>query len=421
MSGRMVSANLDEGERFYLRVLLLHVKRLTGFNYLYTVNDVLFTMFRRATLERGLIKSDDHIHACLRESSTHEMPDPLRRLFATLLIYCEPGDVQKLWDDHYESLSEDYVLHCASVERVQNMVLTDISLILQSMGKSLSDFDLPNITANVRLYAFGCREVHEDCSIVVQEEDILAQHFLNIDQKNAYDTIMRHVDVDSPGVFFIDGPGGIGKTFLYKALLATVRSRAKLIIWDEASMAKGQVVEAVDQTMQDIIGVKVPFGGKIMVLGGDFRHVLPVIRRGTQAQIVDSSLRMSPLWHIIHNMRLTINMTAQTDPWFSNFLLRVGDEVEEVIEEDYVRIPDDMTILYTDEKDTKDALINEIFPLFATNVHSSHDIVSRAILSTKNDHVDNINDLLIDRFPGDEKVYYSFDEAKDDTRNLYPL
>ncbi|GKC55967.1 ATP-dependent DNA helicase PIF1-like protein [Tanacetum coccineum] len=366
MRGRIVSANPAEGERFYLRVLLQHVKGPIGFDYLYTVDDVLYTTFRRAALEMGLIKSDDYIYACLRESSTHELPYAHRRLFATILIFCKPGDVRKLWDDHYESLSKDYSLNCASVERVQNMVLMDISTILQSMGKSLSDFDLPNITADVRPYAFGCRE------------------------KNPYDTIMRHVDADSPGVFFIDGPGGTGKTFLYKkALLANVRSRgiialatassgaaannmtggrtahsrfkmpinlttnsmcnikkqsglakllcqAKLIIRDEASMAKRQAVEAVDRTMQDITGVKLPFGGKIMVL----------------------------------------------DPWFSNFLLRVGDGVEEVIDEDYIQIPDDMTIPYTDEATSKD---------------------------------------LIDKFPGEEKVYYSFDKANDDKHNYYPL
>ncbi|GJV52661.1 ATP-dependent DNA helicase PIF1-like protein [Tanacetum coccineum] len=100
-------------------------------------------------------------------------------------------------------------------------------------------------------------------------------------------------------------------------------------------------------------------------------------------------------------MRLTINMRARTDPWFSNFLLRVGDGVEEVIDEDYVQIPDDMTIPYTDETASKDALISEIFTSFATNAHSSVDIVSRAILSAKNKHVDNINDMLIDRFPGE--------------------
>ncbi|GKB30667.1 ATP-dependent DNA helicase PIF1-like protein [Tanacetum coccineum] len=179
MRGRMVSAN-PEGEQFYLRVLLQHVKGPTGFDYLYSS-----------------------------------------------LACCT---LHFLWDDHYESLSEDYNLNCASVERVQNMVLTDISSILQSMGRSLSDFDLPNITMDVRSYAFGCRKVHEECSIVVQEEDKLARHSLNNDKKNAYDTIMRHVDADSLGVFFIYGPGGTGKTFLYKALLSIVHSRGLIAL-----------------------------------------------------------------------------------------------------------------------------------------------------------------------------------------------
>ncbi|GJY08780.1 ATP-dependent DNA helicase PIF1-like protein [Tanacetum coccineum] len=56
-----------------------------------------------------------------------------------------------------------------------------------------------------------------------------------------------------------------------------------------------------------------------------------------------------------------------------------------------------------------------------TNARSSSDIVSRAILSTKNKHVDSIDNELIDRFPSEEKVYYSFDEAEDDTHNFYPL
>ncbi|XP_076940459.1 uncharacterized protein LOC143609646 [Bidens hawaiensis] len=208
---------------------------------------------------------------------------------------------------------------------------------------------------------------------------------------------MTHVDNNVPGVFFIDGPGGTGKTFVYKALLAEIRSRglislatassgaaannmlggrtahsrfkiplkvdsnsmcglttqsgsakliraAKIIIWDEALMAKRQAIEAVDQTLQDIIGVRLPFGGKIMVMGDDFRQVLPVIKRGTRAQIVDFSLRMSPLWSVTKKMRLTINMRAVNDMWFSNFLLRVGNGTEEPIEGSFIRIPDDMTI-----------------------------------------------------------------------------
>nr|GFA84082.1 hypothetical protein [Tanacetum cinerariifolium] len=120
-------------------------------------------------------------------------------LYSNSLTLLEgPGDVPKLWNDHYETLSEDYSRHCENSERVQNMILTDISIFLRSMGKSLSDFDLPNITTNMNLESFGLREVHEEHSIVVEDEHRNARDYLNHDQK--------HADEDCPGVFFIDGP-----------------------------------------------------------------------------------------------------------------------------------------------------------------------------------------------------------------------
>jgi ATP-dependent DNA helicase PIF1 len=186
-------------------------------------------------------------------------------------------------------------------------------------------------------------------------------------------------------------------------------------------MAKRQAVEAFDRTIQDITGVRLPFGGKIMIMGGDFRQVLPVTRHGTRAQIVDSSLRMSPIWSSIKKLRLTINMRALTDPWFSDFLLRVGNGDEESFEGNFFRIPDDMAIPYTNKNDSKDALIDTIFPSLQTNGTDSNYIISRAILSTKNEHVDGINDQLIERFCGDEKVYYSFDVAEDVKNKLYPM
>ncbi|KAJ0614373.1 putative DNA helicase [Helianthus annuus] len=186
-------------------------------------------------------------------------------------------------------------------------------------------------------------------------------------------------------------------------------------------MAKRQAIEAVDRTLQDIIDVSLPFGGKIMVMGGDFRQVLPVIKRGTRAQIVDSSLRMSPLWSLTKKMRLTINMRAINDPWYSDFLLRVGDGTEESIEGSFIRIPDDMTIPCAVRENSIKELINAIFPLIQNNVDSSDYIISRAILSTRNESVDEINDQMIDIFQGEEKVYYSFDEVEDDHHNLYPI
>src|SRR6266508_5322460 len=42
------------------------------------------------------------------------------------------------------------------------------------------------------------------------------------------------------------------------------------------------------------------FGGKVFLIGGDFRQVLPVIHKGTRAQIVGAALNKSYLWHHVH-------------------------------------------------------------------------------------------------------------------------
>jgi hypothetical protein len=41
---------------------------------------------------------------------------------------------------------------------------------------------------------------------------------------------MSTIDSKPVGLFFVDGPGGIGKTSLYRALLGTVRSQNKLVV-----------------------------------------------------------------------------------------------------------------------------------------------------------------------------------------------
>ncbi|XP_024990507.1 uncharacterized protein LOC112524786 [Cynara cardunculus var. scolymus] len=230
MRGRLVHANPAEGERYYLRLLLSHISGPTCFEDLYTVNGIIHPTFHKTTLERGLIETDDNLSHCLADASLFQFPNALRRLFVTILIYCEPGDVRKLWDEHYDSLSEDYRRDYKNVEGVRNMVLTDIAVFLQSMSTNLDDFDLPSLNAAVNLESRGFHEVQEEYSIIAQDEDLNARNSLNSDQKHAFDEIMTHVDNDCPAVFFVDGPGGTGKTFLYRALLANVRSRGLIAL-----------------------------------------------------------------------------------------------------------------------------------------------------------------------------------------------
>ena len=47
---------------------------------------------------------------------------------------------------------------------------------------------------------------------------------------------------------------------------------AKIIKWDESSMAHRKGVETVDRSIQEITQLHLPFGGKIMILGGDFKQ-----------------------------------------------------------------------------------------------------------------------------------------------------
>jgi hypothetical protein len=184
------------------------------------------------------------------------------------------------------------------------------------------------------------RELTEEFNIGYEEEHLKMIETLKVEQRAGFDLIMNHVVKKVGQVFFVDGPGGTGKTYLYKALLAKVRSmnliaiatatsgiaasimpggrtaysrfkipikldnnticnftkqsgtaellrRAALIIWDEVAMTKRQAVETLDRTLQDIMGSNQPFGGKVMLFGGDFRQVLPVVVRGTRAQITN--------------------------------------------------------------------------------------------------------------------------------------
>jgi ATP-dependent DNA helicase PIF1 len=376
--GRVISAHPAEGERYFLRVLLNNVAGATSYEHLRTVDGILLPSFREAAERRGLIEEDNTLDECLTEATLFQMPSSLRRLFATILVFCEPHDVMGLWKKHYDAMSEDYSRNNPSPDLVQQMVLIDIRNMLQSMGKDIKAFPLPDIDHSYDDASHIPREIFEEASIEQNPKDVLLCDSLNTEQRSAYDEIMAAVCSKQGGLFFVDGPGGTGKTFLYRALIAKLRSQDKLvvatatsgvaasimpggrtahsrfkipltlqeggcctftkqsgtakllqqaalIIWDEASMTKRQNVEALDNSLRDIMGRShLPFGGKTVVLGGDFRQVLPVVRKGSRAQIVGASLRRLYLWESVRHLKLVRNMRAQSDPWFADYLLRIG-------------------------------------------------------------------------------------------------
>nr|KAJ0199963.1 hypothetical protein LSAT_V11C600309930 [Lactuca sativa] len=95
-------------------------------------------------------------------------------------------------------------------------------------------------------------------------------------------------------------------------------------------------------------------------------------------------------------------------------------EIRERMDESFIRIHDDMAIKYNNKANSVDALIDAIFPSLQSNKADLEFIISRVILTSKNESVDEINDQMIKRFSGEKKVYYNYDEAGDDSNNLYP-
>ncbi|WP_422482601.1 hypothetical protein, partial [Pleomorphochaeta sp. DL1XJH-081] len=81
------------------------------------------------------------------------------------------------------------------------------------------------------------------------------------------------------------------------------------------------------------------FGGKVMVFGGDFRQVLPVVPKATVYQTISASLVKSYLWHQMTKIKLSTNMRSRNNMQLSQFLLRLGNGEEPTDAEGNIRIP----------------------------------------------------------------------------------
>ena len=182
-----------------------------------------------------------------------------------------------------------------------------------------------------------------------------------------FDTILDAIKNNTPKQIFMDGRGGCGKSFLLNGVLAAVRSlepggcvalamattgiaanllllgrtfhsrlkaplspteesvfnirgqstlaelirMAKLLMIDEATMLHRYQLEALDRTLRDVLEDDRPFGGKTVVLSGDFRQCLPVVPGASRAGTVDICVNRSVLWHHFQMLRLTKNMRVR--------------------------------------------------------------------------------------------------------------
>jgi len=84
-----------------------------------------------------------------------------------------------------------------------------------------------------------------------------------------------------------------------------------LIVWDEAPMMNRLAFEAIDRHLKDICDNQNAFGGKLVLLKGDFRQILPVITHGSRESIVAAPIHRASFWNECSILHLRINMRLQ--------------------------------------------------------------------------------------------------------------
>ena len=243
MIGRVYSAHPGEGECFYLRMLLSHVTGCTCYQDIRSLPDgTVCPTYKEPARRWGLLDDDQEYDDCLTEISMHAMPSELRELFVNILLCNEPTDPLALWNKHKESLAKDFLLRARIFspqvelnERILNTALLDIDNRLETVGKSLSDFpDMPVPNKNRSSYEQP-RVIQDELDyseadqVTITEKNI---SLINTDQLAIFNCIiaaLNQPDIEQRA-FFIDGPGGTGKTFLYYTLLAKIRSQGQIAL-----------------------------------------------------------------------------------------------------------------------------------------------------------------------------------------------
>ncbi|XP_016168672.1 uncharacterized protein LOC107611233 [Arachis ipaensis] len=166
--GRIYTISPTEREKFYLRILLSNVREPTGWDDLLTVNGVQYSSFKQSIQHQRLLESDSSIRSCLVEASILRMPCALRRLFATILIFCEPTDVRRLWDEFLSYMVDDYPsTSTTTCHGLTNRLLRDLNDILLQHGKHIAQYDLSALTSDNDNDNLMPRIIQEEMSIEV--------------------------------------------------------------------------------------------------------------------------------------------------------------------------------------------------------------------------------------------------------------
>ncbi|CDF33589.1 Putativ ATP dependant DNA helicase [Chondrus crispus] len=408
----------------------------TSFENLPNIDGEQCTSFRQACLRLGLLADDAEWKHAIRDSFRSSFV-PLSHLFATILAHCQPSDPLSLWNDHLDMFLTD-IRNRARRQPIRRQQLRDDHHATSYQWEGRLQTSLPLLNTNQR-HAFD--EIVGSLLLGVSVSALL--------QGSLSAVAGPSMPTRSGRLFFLDAPGGTGKTFVLSAIQDFLRTRRKqviavatsavaavlidggrtahsvfkipipvsaestcsfsansdtgrtlqqadLIIWDEIVMCHRHCIETVDCSLRDLMQTDRPFGGKFLVLAGDFRQILPVVPGGSRA---DPAADVEALN-------------------FPEFLLSVGEgRLQGEQRPEWISLPQSVAFEHT--------IRNLCLKVFQgiRDIHADPAwLTKRVILTTKNRPLEEVNEVIGNMIPGSYRTYLSADKVENEDTNalIYP-
>ncbi|KAL3073743.1 hypothetical protein niasHS_015485 [Heterodera schachtii] len=409
-----------------------------------TVDGIFFSTFAGAAQHLGLQVCDELFIRSMQEACAEiSNLKRLQHFFAMLIAHANPSEPQKLFDQFLDEMNPPVAgAHPGAIPKSIGLrtteVMKNIEYFLNCMGTNSGNVGLSGLPED---YDFQRQAT-------LMEEDNLLDDFYG--KTFFYNTLIKWCVAGKPmlsdgadtvwgrdkdslrrsaviaaastgiAALLLIGGGTAHRHFFvpndvtdetapmlnFEAEKAQQLREADLIIIDEISMLSSKVLRYIERLLRDVCAGALPFGGKVIVLSGDWRQLAPVVEHGTREDQVAESIKMDRLFKGFEKLSLTINMrTAPGEHSLREWLNEIGSGQSKV-GTNQIHIPPQLVLQNLDEA------IQFCFPdgLFKDPLSNADAIANNAVLCPTNNDVQYINEIALARMSGDAKEFPSIDE-----------
>ncbi|GJY18084.1 ATP-dependent DNA helicase PIF1-like protein [Tanacetum coccineum] len=229
------------------------IKNYLNYQYLAPCEAKLYPTFKAVCFAYGLLNDDKEWAHAINEASFWALAPQLRDLFVTMLLFCDVSRPLRLWEETWELLSNRRSLADFQEPPRLNPALLTKLMAIEGMGRNLGNFyrmifslrsklgvlsgtsrnslgQNPAMALFTKLDNWLIREAMDfDIKQSKLKHDQL-HSLLNPKQHAIYKDVIQFVHNQSGQFYFVYGPGGTGKTFVYKTIISQIRSEGMIVL-----------------------------------------------------------------------------------------------------------------------------------------------------------------------------------------------